>query len=307
MKRDYKRTTRFRKFKVMDHRRRAGSFQNPLFTKRAEKINKIKRLKSKIIIVLILAVVLVLFYFIFVSSYFYINFVKVDGLQSINSSDFKNLLDDFLCSRRLLIIPNQNILFSNIGDLRKEIGEKYVLDDLSIKRKFPSKLLVTIQERTPKAVLSNGPDYYFVDQQGIILRRLTNDEVFPGQSFGPFQNQAPQYEQKDFGLPLIYLESGSQLSIGAGFLSQDYFEKILGSQELVSLHTPYQVKFFKLKDEQGNWYKIVTMDNWEIHLSLDKNIQTQIVKLYTFIREEGLNPAAYDYFNVRFEDRIYYQ
>ena len=112
MRKDYKSATRFKKFKIRDYRRRAGHYKNPMFSKKAEKISYLKRIKGRLIGLGVLIIVSVLFYFIFINSFFYINEVKVEGLSTINSVEFEQMVDDFLNSRRFLIIPNQNILFS---------------------------------------------------------------------------------------------------------------------------------------------------------------------------------------------------
>ena len=69
----------------------------------------------------------------------------------------------------------------------------------------------------------------------------------------------------------------------------------------------FSVDFYKINDLNSTWFKMVTKDGWEMHLDLEKNLQTQIVKIYTFIKEQGLNPADYHYFNARFKDRVYYK
>ena len=306
MRRDYKAATRFKKFKIRDYRRRAGRYKNPLFSKKAEKISYLKRIKGRLIAIGVLAVVGVLFYFIFINYFFYISEVKVEGISTIDSLVFELLVDNFLKSRRLLVIPNQNILFSNVGGFKREVGDKYVLDELVIKRKLPNKLFITVNERTAIAILCTGSEYFYLDSQGVILRRLSHNEVYPGSEFGPFK-QAPELNIVQFDLPYVYLESNEQVKVGENFLETQKFMQILGSNDDLTLYTPYTAKFYKIKDLASNWFKLATEQGFEIHISLDKSIQTQIVKFYTFVKEQGINPADYAYFNIRFEDRIYYQ
>ena len=306
MRRDYKAASRFRKHKLRDHRRRVGVYKNPLFQSKGDKIAALKKIRKKIIFFGILFLALVMVYFLLIGPYFYISEVKVDGLTTIKSDDFKTVVDDFLKTRRLLIFPNQNILIANMSKLEREIGERYVVDGLKIKRKLPNKLQISVEERSAKAVISTGSEYFFADAQGIILRRLSHNEVYPGYIYGP-NTEVPMPSEVNFQVSIIYIESGEYIDIGENFLTNEQFNDIIGAEQILTLYTSYKVKFYKIKDLASNWFKLVTDEGWEIHISLEKNIQTQIVKFNTFAKEQGLNPVDYNYFNVRFEDRIYYK
>jgi hypothetical protein len=250
-----------------------------------------------------------LFYLVFISPYFYISKVEVSGLETIRGQDFKNLVDDYLNSRRLLIFPNRNILTMSKSALKKKIGEEYVLDNLHIKRQLPNQLSIEVQERITNAILVVGSNYFYLDSRGIILRRINESEIYPGMTVGPYSGEVPEYDNSlaEVGLPLIYVQSFSPVKIGDQFLDMEKYLKIIESRDLVSLYTPYSVDFYKIKDLNVNWYKIVTSEGWEMHLDLEKNLQTQIVKIHTFIQEQALNPGDYQYFNARYEDRIYYK
>jgi len=309
MRKDYKAGKRFRKHKIRDYRRRAGKFKNPLFTTKREKLMQLKLAKKRIIIAVSVVIGAGLVYFFLISPYFYISKVEVFGLETIQGKDFQNLVDDFLNSRRLFIFPNRNSLVMNKGKLRRTIEGEYVFDDLKIDRKFPNQLNIEVQERISNAILTMGSNYYYLDSRGIILRRIGESEIYPGMTIGPHSGEVPEFESnlEKLNLPLIYVQSYSTVTIGEQFLSYEKYVSILESKEILTLYTPYEVDFNKITDIHANWFKLVTTGGWEIHLDLEKNLQTQIVKVHTFIQEQGLNPADYQYFNARYEDRIYYK
>ena len=309
MRRDYKQAHRFKKHKIRDHRRRTGKFKNPFFNVKTEITTKWSVWKTRFILGGVGIVAAVLLYFIFFSPYFYINKVNVEGLESIPGNDFQNLVDEHLNSRWLLIFPNNNALSLRKGSLAKKIGERYVLDELVIDRDFPNVLNIKVKEKISNAILTIGPNYFFLDTHGLILRRINENEVYPGLSAGPFSGEVPEFKNviAELNLPLIYDQSGDQVEIGQQFLTPEKYAKILNSREILSLYTPYELDFYKINNIDVNWFKIVTKDGWEMHVDLDKNIQTQIVKIFTFIKEQGINPSDYNYFNARYEDRIYYK
>ncbi|MDD4995486.1 MAG: FtsQ-type POTRA domain-containing protein [Patescibacteria group bacterium] len=309
MIKDFKVAKHFKKHRLLDHSRRVGRYKNPLFAQRADQILKLRKVKKRIIIVAVIVAVCALFYFFIIGPYFYISKVSVEGINTIKGQELQKLVEEFLNTRRYLVLPNQNILFMDTGRLRREIGENYVLDDLKIKRKLPNELILQIQERASDSILSIGGNYYYLDSRGIILRRLSEAEIYPGLSAGPFSGDLPEFKNiiDERTLPLIYVLTPGDVQIGQQFMNFECYDKILGSQYILTMNTPYTIKYFKINDLNVRWFKLVTVDGWEIHLDLDKNLQTQIVKVYTFIKEEKLNPSDYQYFNARYEDKIYYK
>jgi len=309
MKRDYKQSHRFKKHKISDHRRRSGKFKNPFFNVKTEIATRWSIWKKRLIFGAAGIIAAVVLYFIFFSPYFYINKVNVEGLETIPGNEFQGLVDNYLSSRWFLIFPNNNSLIMRKSRLESKIGERYVLDELDIDRDFPSVLNIRVKEKISNSILAIGPNYFFLDAQGVILRRINENEVYPGISVGPFSGEVPEFENiiAELNLPLIYDQSGDLVEIGQQFLTPDKYQKILSSKEIITLYTPYELDFYKINNIDVNWFKLVTKEGWEMHIDLDKNIQTQIVKVYTFIKEQGLNPNDYSYFNARYEDRIYYK
>lgn len=308
MRRDYK-PKRFKKHKMRDYRRKAGKYKNPFFAKRAERVQFIKIWRKRIIFGALAAVVIGLFYVFLIGPYFYVNTVNVEGLKTIQGNDFKKIIDDFLSSRRLLVFPNSNMLLMDKGKLHQIIGEKYVLDELVIDRDFPQTLNVNVRERLSNAILVMGESYYYLDSRGVILRRLSKGELYPGLSSGPYSGEVPEFQNaiEELNLPLIYVQSFSDIHVGQQFLTPEKYLKILESNEILETYTTYKLDYYKITDINANWVKLAIQGGWEAHIDLDKNIQTQIVKVHTFIQEQGLNPADYEYFNARYDDRIYYK
>lgn len=305
---DYK-PRRFKKHKIRDHRRRAGKYKNPLFAKRTEKLKLLKIWRKRATVSIIITLIITGLYFFLIGPYFYISRINVEGLETIQGNDFKNIVNDFLGSRRLLIFPNSNSLLMNKGKLKRIIDENYVLDELKIDRDFPNTLNINVQERLSNAILVMDNNYFYLDSRGIVLRRFSNEEVYPGLGTGPYSDEVPDIIDgiAQLDLPEIRVQSFSRVEVGMQFLTTEKYEKILKTDELLTLYTPYELDYYKINDLNVNWFKLVTKDGWEIHIDLDNNIQTQIVKVHTFIQEQGINPAEHQYFNVRYEDRIYYK
>ena len=130
-------------------------------------------------------------------------------METIQGNDFRELVDEFLDSKRLLVFPNSNSLIMNKGKLNRIISENYVLDELKIDRDFPNTLNITVQERLSNAILVMDDKYFYLDSRGIILRRLSDGEVYPGLGTGPYSGDIPEYinNLEELNLPKIEVQS----------------------------------------------------------------------------------------------------
>lgn len=50
------------------------------------------------------------------------------------------------------------------------------MENVTIKKKWPNKLVVTVSERTPVAVLVNSDKRYLVDKDGYVMKKIENNE-----------------------------------------------------------------------------------------------------------------------------------
>ena len=68
-----------------------------------------------------------------------------------------------------------NILLLNIGELQDRLASHTWVEDVHIRKIFPSTLRIEAIERIPIAVLEKG-EYYLIDKEGILLQKISKDE-----------------------------------------------------------------------------------------------------------------------------------
>jgi len=124
---------------------------------------------------LLLSIVALSFSFIYVyncilsASYFEIKETSVRGLKELTEKDILTLAQ---------IKPAQNLLAVNTGAVTRRVITNPWVKNIYVGRELPNRLVLEVQERTPLALLKQTGDFYLVDGDGSVFKKLSkNDEV----------------------------------------------------------------------------------------------------------------------------------
>ena len=101
------------------------------------------------------------------SSYFEIEEIKIEGNRLLSKQEIINI-----CR----INKKQNIFDINRARLVKRLMRLSQVKGVKIHRDLPRKLLITINERRPVAIVEGNPSYQIIDVQGWILETTKNLE-----------------------------------------------------------------------------------------------------------------------------------
>lgn len=121
--------------------------------RRASPLTKGEFVKKTALTAFLLASAIWFAYFFFASDNFSVKTVKINGLKNIPRAELENIVAARLKQRRALLFSGKSILLFSKNDLKNDIGKKYVLDDLEIKKKLPHTLLVTVREKQARLLL----------------------------------------------------------------------------------------------------------------------------------------------------------
>jgi len=97
------------------------------------------------------------------SPYFLIKETTVRGCRELTEKDVLSLA---------AIKPAQNILAANIDTIAGRISTNPWVKDVSIGREFPDRLVIEVQERTPVALIRRDNNFYLVDIEGVVFKKL---------------------------------------------------------------------------------------------------------------------------------------
>ncbi|MEG2202651.1 MAG: FtsQ-type POTRA domain-containing protein [Christensenellaceae bacterium] len=126
--------------------------------------------KTILIVVLVILLLAGAGYFTYV--FFQVETIKVDGNERYDSSYIEGLAN---------IEPKTHMFFVDTDKIAENIEKEPYIHVKEIAKKYPKTLLVTIEERQPKAFVVYADKFLLVDQQGDVLEIAdsTQDSVYP--------------------------------------------------------------------------------------------------------------------------------
>lgn len=254
--------------------------------------SRFKTLRKTVVLILLLAVAIGWFYFLFYSPYFSIQKIEIFGLEKIDETEIKKLLQLQIASHRFLIFKQKNIFWFDEESAKKIINLNYGLTFLEINKKLPDTLIVKLEEKKPFFIWVTGEKFYYVDQDGMIIHELAIEEVSAAKN------------QKE--IPLVYDENNQEIKIKDTVLTPSLI------QFIVNLHKAWFEKInlsiigFVVTHQPDTMVKASTLDGWQIYFTSNRDLNLQIEKLSLFLKEMDKEKIS-EYIDLRFEDRVYYK
>lgn len=117
------------------------------------------------VILLALLVILIAAFLFLNSPYFTVGQVSVEGNKYITTEEIY----------RIAVIPEPvNIFRLNTSDIKDNLKNDLRVADVSVSRKFPSSIVISVKERQPLVYIASGYGFVEIDKQGVILAALKN-------------------------------------------------------------------------------------------------------------------------------------
>jgi cell division protein FtsQ len=103
------------------------------------------------------------------SPYFEIKETSVRGLKELTEKDVLT---------QAALQPRQNLLALNIDALASRISTNPWVKNIYVGRELPNRLILEVRERTPLALVKQGSNFYLMDSEGFVFKKLgKGDEV----------------------------------------------------------------------------------------------------------------------------------
>ena len=274
------------------------NLKNP-FRRESKKSSKQKRLKrAKLILITGLIILLGAFsiwFFIFFK-FWEIQKININGLSRVSKTEIQNMGYQFLEGKKMFFIPGNNIIFLSSSGLSQKIKGKYHFEEVEINKNFPDKLEINITENTCAYTLKEGNNYYKIDKNNYIIKKLRAEEA---------ENPA--------GILIEDSVEGERCGEEKAELSPKYFEYIRNlSQELKKKKTDMEIKKFILDEEcqadlDSSLVKMKINRGPVIYFNGQAEAEKQIERL--FLVKDKLGPEFWSkqYITLEYGDRIFYQ
>ena len=244
---------------------------------------KISIIKSKFFwfVVFFFIVLGSIFYFFFLSSVFEIKEIKISGNRKISTQEIRDIIEEKINKKKFLFI-SKNFFLTDFDDAKQIIEEFPAAGGVILKRKFPNKVIIDIEERTPVGIWCQSDDNcYYIDKEGVIFEKT-------------------KYKRE------LVINSEKEIIFGQKIIKEESLKDILEiHNELKDIEL--DVQDFNILD-QGE--KLVAdIDKWEIYFNLLENVSDQLFNLKLLLKEK-IPPEQrenLEYIDLRFGSRIFYR
>lgn len=198
-----------------------------------------------------------LIYFLFFSSFFTIKEINILNNKEVPKQQIENAI-----SLKL----TQNIFLADTEKSCEEIKDKILkISEVSIKKSYPNKIMVQVEERKPVAILQKEDSFYFIDKKGIA------------------------YQETNRGDSPVLISNGIKITPDLAQKSGKIMDKFQNLDTLTFI-SEYRAN---AKSKEG----------WEAYINLDGDVDWQMEELQTILNGE-VNSKDLKYIDLRF-DKIY--
>ncbi len=274
--------------KIFDYNTK--KLENPFFNKK-KKFSHFSGLKMKILAFCCLSFFIGMGWFVFASSYWRIKEISFDGLDKTSNDDILSLINNEMSGRRLVLIPNDNLLFFNEKKFLTEVANKYRFQEIKIKKQWPNKINITVKEKVLSCFWNEGDKYYLVDSEGYVLSEAQLSDLSDSKYPIISNESSERIKDKRVQVDKNYVNS-------AGKLFED-IRSIAGQDIIIS-------RF--IIDSDMDTIKVLTQEGVKVVFSTKESFEQQIKK-FLVVKRERLKEDFKNkkYVDLRFGDKIYFQ
>ncbi|MBU1203162.1 FtsQ-type POTRA domain-containing protein [Patescibacteria group bacterium] len=240
--------------------------------------------RKKVVKIIWIILVILLIQSIFQAPYLKIDNIELSGNNDLSYDEVSEALEPALSGNKFLFFKNNNYFLLNTEPLAGQLIEKFNLDQATVQKKFPDKLLVTVKEKISYFIWSKDDSLYLLDAKGILNRQINAlDEKY------------------------LILED-----------KRDYRpldDKIFTDQEVDIVNQLY-LGWNDIIDANIKLNKIVIYNDWSIELytklgfyvkvDKDEDIAGQLDNLNKVLTE-NIAGVDIDYIDIRFGDKVYFK
>jgi len=120
-------------------------------------------LRWRAVVALVLAIVLLVagIWLVFFSSVLTVKGVDVRGLQELRIEQVRGIA---------AVPTGEPLARVDVGAIAERVGRLAPVKDVDVSREWPDRILITVTERTPVAVVSRGDGFAAIDADGVLFR-----------------------------------------------------------------------------------------------------------------------------------------
>ena len=154
------------------------------------------------------------------ASYFQIREISVRGLKELTEKDILTMAK---------IQPRSNILSVNTNAVTRRISANPWVKNIYVGRELPNRLVLDVHERTPIAMVKQSGDFYLMDGEGLVFKKLSSgDDVDLAIITGVNIQAKPQTALLAEALKLLETLSATDQHAFLGTISEVHVDEVFG-------------------------------------------------------------------------------
>lgn len=266
---------------------------------RAFRERRASKRKTVFIILGIFAVIGWLYVF-FMSDFFLVNEVQVEGIQNLDPVDVNREVLAILDSREgWRPWPKRHLLFINTEDLKARLNDRLFVTKVTVDKQFRNVLRLKVEERAKRFVLHSKQQYAWIDLQGVVTDELTLDEKKNVQARLLGQRPASPDEP-----PVIKRNLDELVSSGYDVFSSDEPKEFIRmSEQLMTLGLAYRE--IEPPGASSSLMKVLSPQGYEVLMDVTAPLDLQVQTYLAFIQAKPKNVENVEYVDVRVPGRVY--
>lgn len=275
-------------------------------------------------------------WYLFWSPTFRIASVSVEGATPATESRIRDILDAQRSRHALLVFPRSSIFLFDKAGSAEAIESIFHLETLTISKKLPGSLVVTVTEIPMRTVLYENKRFLAMSDTGAVIRELTDREVREIRDMPPEiaadltsqlgaqmvelsaltpdlpadrQGAAPGSAKRNGnGFPLLFDDEASADADpipGDAIFSEPTLSLILQANTRLPDLTGNAVRWFTVR-ERDEAVDVTMEGDWHLYLTTTLPFEVQGERLGIILKEKvGADRPRLQYIDLRYNERIF--
>jgi cell division septal protein FtsQ len=258
-------------------------YQNPVLLKDKQKRSK---RKTKFYTIAGGIIFFVGFIFIFFAPVFQFKSVEINGLNRVSQENIIGIINTYRYEKKLFIFSRNNFWIFNKSKVTELIEDQYKFENLKIKKKLFSKLVIEIVEKEPEVIWQANNICYHLDNSGLAIEYCEGDRDFiriKDVNNNPVKIGERPLEQAELS---YYIDLNNKI--------WQYFGK------------DFAPSLFEL---EYNTIKVLTNRGFYILFNKNLGVDAQVARLQFLLNNDNMKHQldSIQYFDLRFGEKIFYK
>ncbi len=243
---------------------------------------------------------LALVWFVFVSGYWSVTELRIEGIRELGRGEVEQATYDVLDHGTWIPWDRRNILFADTSRLAEQLQQDLIAESVIVDKVYPNVLRLIVVERQRRVIVGVENRFLNVDAHGI----LTGDE--PESSLPSIHDRLAGKSFADASLPpLLLIGSVETASSGEPFADPDVVRRWIEAYHKL-IAAGFRYKTISLDHVTSNTMKIDAEGNFDVLMDLETPLEPQIETFRRFMQTKPKG-TAFSYVDVRIPGKIFFK